>query len=301
MAQNYILYQAYGNKDVLNEAIYSILSFHNQKTRPEVTFVVYTDDPAYYEGKIPEGVIFESLTQEKLTRWKGPTNFHHRVKVEMIIDFFSKYDGNLLYVDTDTCFKADPAPLFDGIDKGKVFMHVCEGRIDKVTDNLVFKKLVRFLKGHAFKLKDGSDLVIPADIYMWNAGVLGFNKSVLPKVKEVLELTDVVHQQYEKYVMEQFVFSYVLQNNYTLHEAEPYIYHYWNFKEFRTVIKELLDQFKGAPVKLLAESCARISVESMAEPKQQFESLPKWQKKMKKIFKLRTWEMPRYRFWDEPV
>ena len=293
---NYILYQAYGNKDILNEAIFSILSFERLATKPEVTFVIYTDDEVYFKDKVPANTQFELLTKAQLIIWRGPTDFVHRVKIEIIKDFFTKYTGNLLYIDTDTTFLADPAPIFTGISAGKVYMHICEGKIDS-GDNLVFKKLSKFLKGKSFTLKSKGILKIREDIPMWNAGLLGFDKRSVVLLDEVLDVTDTLHSAYQRHVMEQLAFSFVLQTKRDLLPADQWIFHYWNFKEIRPVLNDFLSSHRNITFDKLAHTASKLDIRELFKPKGAFESLPSWKQKVRKIFRLKTWELPDYKFW----
>jgi hypothetical protein len=293
---NYILYQAYGNKDILNEAIFSILSFERLPSKPDVEFVIYTDDKEYFKNRVPENTHFELITKPQLTIWRGATDFVHRVKVEIIKDFFGKYKGNLLYIDTDTTFISDPSPIFEGIDEGKVYMHICEGKIDS-GDNLVFKKLSKFLKGKSFILKNKETLSIREDIPMWNAGLLAFDTRTAILLDEVLEITDILHNSYQRHVMEQLAFSFVLQTKRNLLPADKWVFHYWNFKEIRPVLNDFLSSHQNLSFKELSKIGAKIDIKELFIPKGLFESLPRWKQKVRKIFKLKTWQMPEYKFW----
>lgn len=293
---NYILYQAYGNKDILNEAIFSILSFERLETKPDVRFVIYTDDIDYFKNRVPENTHFEIITQPQLKIWRGATDFVHRVKVEVIKDFFNKYNGSLLYIDTDTTFLSDPGIIFDGIAAGKVYMHICEGKIDS-GDNLVFKKISKFLKGKSFVLKNKETLVIRADIPMWNAGLLGFDGRSASLLDEVLDVTDTLHTAYKRHVMEQLAFSFILQTKRELLPADQWVFHYWNFKEIRPVLNDFLSSHKNISFVELAVIASKLDIKNLFKPKFAFESLPRWKQKIRKIFRLSTWEMPDYKFW----
>ena len=85
-----------------------------------------------------------SLKKEKVQEWRGGQNFVHRLKIQMMIDFLHRFDGNLLYCDTDTYITEPLEDLFDDIEAGNFYMHEYEGVIDK-TRFPSFHKWEKFL------------------------------------------------------------------------------------------------------------------------------------------------------------
>ena len=248
---NYILYQAYGKDEICAEAVFSILSLLRFTGITETGFriIIYTDKPEYFESYFGESklVSCRQITENDLTDWRGNINFVHRVKIKIILDFFSTHSGNLLYVDTDTYFKASPLPLLKMIEEGKLLMHICEGKIES-KKNPIFRKVYAFLKKNKFTLNNGKQIQIPTTTEMWNAGVLGMNHNFKHLVDKVLQLTDLMYSKYPKHIMEQLAFSYFFQTDQPVTATEATIYHYWDFKGFRLNIIDFLTANKDKTI-----------------------------------------------------
>ena len=261
-----VLYQAYGHQDILNECLFSIMSFLRQVaedeqgpsagSRPACKILIYTDQPEFFRpwlSSSPIPVNYEQLTARQIQEYRGAIDFVHRVKVKVIEHFFAHHQGHLFYVDSDTVFTSPPWALFQAVAEGQFVMHINEGRIsDKI--NPIFKKMYRFLRRNAFVLgpmgpqNSGNKTFIPVDTAMWNAGVLGIPEGQKDLVQEVLSLTDQMYSIYAKHVMEQFAFSYILFRRGEILSADKQIHHYWDFKEFRVEIAEFLDRHREQPL-----------------------------------------------------
>src|SRR5215218_7933039 len=118
---NAILYQAYGGVDFINECRYSLLKYlHVYNLKPPATtgIFVYTDQPHLFSDFFPffHRLEFIPLKNETIKQWRGPHDFVHRFKIEMILDFLNRFDGNLLYCDTDTYAATPLEDLFKDIE-----------------------------------------------------------------------------------------------------------------------------------------------------------------------------------------
>ncbi len=281
---NYLLYQAYGKQDIINEAILSILSL--VRLVPVLphgfSIVVYTDNSSAFEKILGHSlpVLYVKINDRQVSEWRGKIDFVHRVKIEILRDFLSMHKGNLLYLDSDTWFLENPFSLFDLIGEGRLLMHTCEGRIDS-GKNPIFKKVQRFISANIFEVA-GEKLKIPPASYMWNAGVIGFNSGKIEILEKVLQLTDEMYARYPKHVMEQFAFSWYFQNGQSIVAAENTIYHYWDFKEYRQHIAGFLEENKGRKINelaVLSENIAPYKVKPAAPERNSFSA------KLKFLFK----------------
>jgi len=256
----FFVYQAYGRPEFYLECVYSILSllrFYNEGPPPFKIFV-YTDNKQAMQGKLPESVEFIELPAGQFQAWRGDIDFVHRVKVEMLRDFTKRVSGSIIYVDTDTYFLKDPAPIFEKIGKGTRFLHLLEDRVDSKS-NPILKKMYRFLKKRIFSLKDGRNVKMPVSVEMWNAGLIGFSSQDKSLLEDVLELTDLMYSQYEKHVMEQLAFSFVLQTEGSLLPAEDYVYHYWAHKDFRNAIESFFAETKAMPLPDVVQATEKLN------------------------------------------
>jgi hypothetical protein len=235
-----LVLQAYGDPAVVRSARFCVATFQHfaLRTPGRYRVVVYTDTPGPFSD-LGTNVAVEPLDTPTLRRWRGAVDFVHRVKLELLLDFFAKSAAKALYVDSDTYFLADPARVFDRIDPRTAFMHECEGRLVE-RKNGIFRKTHRFVRNNTFTLSTGECVRIPETTEMWNAGVIGLHPDNGPLLRTALELTDAMYARYRKHVMEQLAVSYVLQTRLALLPADDVVYHYWQFRaQLDPVVAEL--------------------------------------------------------------
>ena len=289
MSDRHLVYLAYGPRRFLDEAIYSLAS-HVAVSGPDAAAVtVYTDDPGYLRARLPAGVRYEELGADRIRSWRGPTDFVHRVKVEMLRDFCARQRGTVVYVDTDTVFLKPLDDVFAALERGGVaFMHESEGRLSS-RKNPIFRKLLAFFRKNSFTYR-GAPLLVPPESGMWNAGLIGMRVDQRRLLDEVLDLTDQFHARYPKHVMEQFAFSYVLSRELALHAADDHVHHYWNFKEFDGVLSAFLTKHRR--FEEVVANRARIDPAVLVRPKLEFERLPPPARFFRKHLLRRTWALP---------
>ena len=126
---DFLLYQAYGSPAILNEALFSILSYLRQDGG--ATVLIYTDNPAHFRAVLGEvkAVEYVHIEPAQWREWRGEISFVHRVKIEVLQHAAAHYTGNLLYIDTDTVFLKPLTEIFIALKQGERFMHVGEGRL----------------------------------------------------------------------------------------------------------------------------------------------------------------------------
>lgn len=82
---------------------------------------------------------------------------------------------------------------------------------------------------------------IDLDVFMWNAGVIGFLPIHVPVLEKVVQFVDEIYPKYSKHIIEQFAVSYFFQKQYTIQPCDAYITHYWNQKpEYTQAIQKFL-------------------------------------------------------------
>jgi hypothetical protein len=86
----------------------------------------------------------------------------------------------------------------------------------------------------------------PANLAMWNSGVLGFSPSQFSWVELVITVCDDLYRRYPKHLMEQFAFSWVFQERGDLKPAESWVWHYWFYKAFREELLPHVDSMRKA-------------------------------------------------------
>ncbi len=292
---NYLIYQAYGNPDILNEALFSILSYLRQPAG--ATVLVYTDNPAHFRAVLGEAasIAYVPIEPAQWRAWRGDIDFVHRVKIMVLQHAAAHYAGNLLYADTDTVFTQSPAEIFDLISQGQHFMHLSEGRLND--GNSLNRKINRVLQAGATPALVGGP-ISPATC-MYNAGVLGLRSTDAPLLVQVLALTEQLHRLYPKHVMEQLAFSVVWARQGPVREAAPWVYHYWDLKEIRPALAELLAPRPGQSLAAWQARAATLNLPPLAEAKARFRALPGWQRAVQRWLG-RGWQLPAHLLASQP-
>jgi hypothetical protein len=226
-----IVYQAYGKKEVLYQTIYSILTLLQKTESKNFRIVIYTDQIDFLKKFFSpnDPVHYEYLSPEQMIEWKGAINFHHRMKIEILKDCSKKYDGNILYLDGDTYFVKDIAPVLENIKENQSVMHIAEHNLKKTKDILA-RKLYKFLKKNKITVKD-KEINLPENFTMWNAGAIGLHRKHHSLFQDIINYTDELFSKYPKHLMEQYAVSYYLQATGNLVPCDDTVEHYWNQKD----------------------------------------------------------------------
>lgn len=286
---NYIVYQAYNSIDNLNECLYSIYSV--EKFSENIKIVIYTDQESYFKDRVPSkmNIDYRHVSQEEITKWRGINNFVHRFKIEVLLDLIRhlKEDANILYIDTDTTIKKSLDPVFKEIEGSRLFMHVNEGEIGDTKNNLIFKKVTNYAKSN----QKYSDLV-PINQDMWNAGAIGFKSTDIDLLNQVLDHTDKIYSEFPKHIAEQLSFSIIFtkEKARNLKDLESEIFHYWNFKEFRSVLHSFFRLNESEEE--IRKELHKIDPEKLIQPKLDYPKLPFLKKQYRKLTK--KWELANY-------
>ena len=294
--QNAILYQAYGGSDYVNECRYSLLKYlqvHNLTPPADTVLVIYTDTPDVFSDFAPffHHLRTLPLTKEAAQRWRGPSNFVHRLKIEMLIDFLSRFEGNVLYCDTDTYLTAHIDPIIDDLEAGSFYMHQYEGTIDK-SENPSFHKWERFLSTTPVSYNN-QQVQFDKSLKMYNAGVVGLNSRHKELLQDVLALTDAVYAKFPKHIAEQFAFSYCLQKGGTIKTADHLVAHYWNLKEFRQLLKTFFTLNAEESIPNLIKKLHVMDAMAIQHEKNAYEDLPFLQRLVKNI-RGKGWKIAQY-------
>lgn len=293
---NYLVYLAYGGEDYYNEALYSLLSYYKHHEPGENRILLYTDSTAFFSSQLPDDIIYTELTAEKIKEWKGSINFVHRVKIKVLQDAASRFEGNFLYLDTDTCFTRNCNKLFDKISAGELVFDRCEGSL---IDNPggIARKMRKLLKtGNSFTIPSETEPVVIDETFTpWNAGIIGFNSGSAEVLHKVEELTDVLYTKKQLFVMEQIAFSYFFQKIRTPVAAESYIHHYWYFKEFRSILQDFFGYHKNKLFLQLKGEINNVDPQILSSGKRAYKKMSFWQKQLQKLSKGCKWNIPDYR------
>jgi len=290
--KNYLLFQAYGFREIFDECRFFLMRFAATATsweKENINIVIYTNNNSVFDEwvSVLPNILFVQMPMEQFACWRGNIDFVHRVKIEIIRHFFSLHSGNLLYCDTDTYPIQSLQPLYEGINDGKIYMHTCEGKISNTPQ---FKKWLNFLSRNPHLPFFKKEV---ADTTMWNAGVIGFNNDHKDVLSAILKLTDTVYPLFKKHTVEQFAFSYSLQQLKVINAADMYIYHYWNLKEFRILLNSWFSKNKETDIKNLITTSRIISPQQISTEKFSFLNKSKFFQFYKKL-KQQNWNIENY-------
>lgn len=288
-AVNSLIYLAHGPAELHAEALYSLLSYYEVAANP-VQILIYTDAPnAFVDvlGHRPE-ITYPAVTAAQWQQWRGSSNKVYLLKIGVLAHAARHYPGNLLFVDTDTIWRRDPAPLFVRLAQGQRIMHVSEGHL--ATGNTLSRKVYRHLKHRVFTAGSQPVRVTPATL-LYNSGVLGFASSVAAQLPEVLALADQLYAAYNKHMMEQLAFSLRFALDGPIGEAAPYVLHYWNLKAARPVLARLFSTYAGRPLDELYARATALDLAGLHEAELAYRNLPGWHRTLLKLLG-RRWQMP---------
>lgn len=215
-----LFYLSYGQGIHQLEILYSVASLRHQmrdQTQPEV--IILTDAPRAFEGS---GCTIEYISEDIWRSWSGEKNFAHRRKICAFQHVAAIRSGALVLLDGDTWFSQSPARLARYIGPGRTVMHIEEGPFQRIptVKFAAFSGVLRTLQQHG-------KLLVGPETCMWNAGVIGLHSSDRDLLVQVLDLTDLLLKFTELHIVEQFAFSWILQNQTHLSEAADVVFHYW--------------------------------------------------------------------------
>ncbi len=261
---DYLLYCALENEDIVKETILSIhtLFSFNSMIKPKV--IICTDQKdkfdSFYESNncwYYDKLIFEQIDKYELTQWKGKYNYIYRVKIKALIYIFQKYDGNILFVDSDVCILHDIQCIYDHISNNGVCL--CSTEYITFDESIYLGKqyfyFKNFVRGNNLVLKNANHhYEIPLSFMHFNSGALGINSQLKSLLNDVLDLCDFICRYKLKFHnAEELAFSYVFQKHGNVRCCDEEIIHYCLAKEFRYIIdrycgfnlwdKQILDNF----------------------------------------------------------
>ena len=292
---NYNIYQVHGNVDYYYEALYSILSYYKFNSNSKNKIVIYTNNDEFLKKYLPNDVIYIPINTEKIKEWRGKIDFVHRVKIKIIQDFTSKYQGNFLYLDTDTCFTSNIDGVFNSIENDILLLDKYECDLFN-SKSLIIKRIATFFKKNKLQISNSEFISIDVTkpFYLFNAGVIGFNSKFSPFLIDVESLTDFLYPKLKSHITEQFAFCYYFQRLQKPQVTDEKIYHYWDFKEFRTILKEFFDFYISKSFIELISEIDKIDPKTLSKDKADYRKMTFFQKIIKRILKGRKWEIAKY-------
>jgi hypothetical protein len=289
VAPCFLLYLAYGSDDLLAEAVYSLLSYFKVAKSP-AQILIYTDSPASFKQVLGDrpNIAYPPVTPAQWQSWRGSSNKVYLLKQGVLGHAAQHYPGNLLFVDTDTIWEADPAPLFEKIENGQYVMHVSEGRL--AVGNVLSRKVYKHLKGHVFTVGT-QQYSVTENTVLYNSGVIGIASTMAKRLPEVVALADQLYATYNKHMMEQLAFSLWFEADSLVAEAAPYLVHYWNLKAARPLLTQVFKEYASQSLEEFYKQTTALDLKSLHESEMAYRQLPSWRRTLLKLLG-RHWQMP---------
>ena len=285
---------AHGAEHYRQEALYLALSWlrHRDAASPACRMLVATDDAGSFTrvlGEQPD-ITFLPLDAARLLAWRGGADAYvHRIKPQLIAFAAGEVSAGptdaVLFVDSDTAFLADPAPLFDAALAGRAVLHAREGTIEgNRSHSRSQARLFAMSQTAVFDYGGQPRRRLAPALPLWNSGAVGLRGDLVAGLMaETLALTDQVCAEMALPAAEQVALSAVLDaRGLPVVAAENQLLHYHVFKEFRGDIAALLARHAGASPQEWVRLSATIDPALRIQPKLAFNRLPKWRRQLKK-------------------
>ena len=243
MGRVHVVTQAYGLEEVRTQALYLAWSALAWRGDAPLDVHVYTDAPEAF-GALADWIDVRRLSAPEIRAWRGPLDFVHRLKAEMVRDVVRRYpEDKLLYLDADVFFTAPAAAIFERIGPGRSVLHERELSVP-ASNAAQIRKFRRHLAPLRFR---GAPIDLTRD--MWNAGAVGLDPSVFPVVDEWIEFIDTVYPHYKRGLVEQYGICHLLQREGSVSPCTSEVFHYWFQKdEYVGAIRAALSQLGALPL-----------------------------------------------------
>ena len=286
-----------GSRDTvrINTCRYALLKYlevYNLNPPPAIAVYVYTDQPALFESFIPFIDHFEikEVSETQFKQWHGSPGFPQRVKMKILEEVLEHINGNVLYLDTDTCIQNSLEPHFASIENGAFLLHSCKGNLNEDSEPAA-RRLKKFLADSSIKQNDNA--ISTSGMKLWNTCCIGINSKFKTLLDDVLELTDIAGSQFSAPVWESFAFSYCFQKAGNIQACKDSIYHYKNLKEFRKLLQLFFRKNEEESIPNLVKGLRHLDVATIQKQKSLYEALPLY-KKWLQALKGKSWSIKQY-------
>jgi hypothetical protein len=258
MSRVHLVTQAYGLEEVRVQAHYLALSALAWREGLPLEVHVYTDAPEAFAA-LDGRVHLRVLSADDIRRWRGPLDFTHRLKVEMIRELAGRFPSDkLLYLDADTFFVSPVSRVVERIGPGRGVMHEREYNV-ATRDSSQLRKF----RKHMGRLRfEGGPVDLTRD--MWNAGALGLDPADFGMIPRWLAFVDTLYPRYRRGLVEQYGAALMLQQRCEVSPCTDEVFHYWAQK----------DEYVAAIRERLAASATRAMDERLAEVREHPLRLP---------------------------
>ena len=207
------------------------------------------------------------------------------------IFFVFAVSANIILVDSDTFLVNRLDVAYQQISNNFALFHDDEGCLDS-NKTIGQKNLVNHFAQCNYHYQN-KPFFFPANLHLYNAGLIGVKGAALPEVRAAIDLHDELYPQHKLYFTEQLCIIYQLQKKYEIKIVEPLVRHYWYIKEIDSLIDGYLRNVP--PEKIENDFSSLLQIKSMVPSYKKFKSVHfkfPWKIK-KKLIKI-GWLKPEY-------
>ena len=247
-----IVYIVHGSERFHDQARFSILTFLDlmlKAGRSDIQCVVFTDRPELAPSH--PLVLAVPITHDQAQAWRGPLDFVHRVKLEVMRRAVRQFGAPIVYLDTDTRWVNLPdAKLLKLHQPGKdsrLCLHTSEGLLSPQLHHRYFVSLTS--DPAVRKILSSWKLQTSPPWAMWNAGAIGVPVGAEDFFEQALKLCDqlLLRLRPRTYV-EQLAVSLLAARDFTVEAIDDCIHHYWGVSaEFEPVARRFLSEIQALP------------------------------------------------------
>ena len=258
-----VLYLSHGGQKYREQTRYSVLTLLAlllERNRNDFHIAVYSDRP----DQIPAHDLVQPIYvgPDEFASWRGPLDYVHRIKLEVLRRALGDFGAPLIYVDSDTRWLRipdEPFTALSGRDRAPAcYLYKVEGSISAS----FFPQYFRLLHKKRPKLIEWR---IPSDPpwTMWNSGTVGIPRQGDGFIDDVLQVNDELlpHVSYRDCV-EQLALSLVAGRCFKPRPFDAYLEHWWSYgSELPVFLQRFFDPLPpGLPVPEQAARAAQFRI-----------------------------------------
>lgn len=242
MSRIHLAVQAYGAEEIRLQALYAAWSTLAWQGDVPLAVHVYTDEPASF-APLSDALETRALTRDVIRAWRGPCDFTHRLKAEMIRELAGRFPAErVLYLDADVFWVAPVRLVADRIGPRRAVLHEREYNVAESRTSQM-RKFRRHLGRLTFR---GAPVDLGGD--MWNAGAVGMDAAEFGVVDDWIAFIDEIYPRYRRGLVEQYAIGLMLQRRATVSPCAAEVFHYWYQKdEYLAAIRSELEVLSREP------------------------------------------------------
>jgi hypothetical protein len=263
--QHTIIYLSHGGQKFYDQTRFSVLTLLDlllKQQREDFRIVIFTDRPE--QSPAHDFIRSVHVTAKELKHLRGPLEYIHRIKPEILRRAQAELGLPLMYVDCDTRWLNIPDEKFklltgSGPQRNSIvpvfYLHKFEGTLSAN----FYPNYLRLLDEKRNRLVEWNLRADPPWT-MWNSGAIGVPSGATGLVDDVLAvIDDLILEVRQRIYIEQLAFSLVATSRFQVKPFDDCLAHYWNYgSEVPILLRRFFGSFpSGLSIEKLAERCAQ--------------------------------------------